>query len=378
MKILHTSDWHLGRYFHNVSLLADQDYFLRQLTQTLHDQQVDVLLIAGDIFDRSVPSVQAIELLNAFLDTVCVELKIHTILIPGNHDSAERLGFAAQHMENSQLHILADLRNVTSPVNIKTGAVDVDFWGLPYVNVHVVNDVFDQAFSDLDSAHTFMLQKIHQAMGKSRRNILLSHCFVVGGEQSDSERPLSVGGMDQVSTAAFEPFDYVALGHLHAPQSRSQETIRYSGSPLKYSFSESGHKKSLTLLELDSEGKPQLSFLPVLALRDVRIIEGEIDEIIRQARSDEHIEDYISVILTNQQAILDPLSRLREVYPNILHLERQQTHAAKILLEEKSVLQRDALELFKDFFQQMSGNGLSVEQCEILDQVFEVARKEDQ
>lgn len=378
MKILHTSDWHLGRYFHNVSLLADQDHFLRQLTQTLRDEQVDVLLIAGDVFDRSVPSVQAIELLNAFLNTVCVELKIHTILIPGNHDSAERLGFAAQHMENSQLHILADLHNVSSPVNIKTGDVDVDFWGLPYVNVHVVNDVFSQAFSDLDSAHTFMLQKIHQAMDKAKRNILLSHCFVVGGEQSDSERPLSVGGMDQVSTAAFEPFDYVALGHLHAPQSRSQETIRYSGSPLKYSFSETGQKKSLTLVQLDYEGQPQLSFLPVLALRDVRIIEGEIDEIIRQARSDEHIEDYISVILTNQQAILDPLSRLREVYPNILHLERQQTHAAKILLEEKSVLQRDALELFKDFFQQMSGNGLSVEQCQILDQVFEVARKEEQ
>ncbi|MEX2320714.1 MAG: exonuclease SbcCD subunit D, partial [Saccharospirillum sp.] len=243
MKLLHTSDWHLGRQFHNQSLLADQAEVLDQLIGYVATEQVDAVLIAGDIYDRSVPPAEAVTLLNRTLRRLCVDLAVPVIMISGNHDSAERLGFGAGLMQGAGLHILSDLAQVDVPVVIPHPEGDVAFYGIPYCQPEHVRSVFDENVRTFDEAHTFLVDRIKAACQPGQRRVLLSHCFVSGAEESDSERPLSLGGADTVRWQPMRDFDYVALGHLHAPQFRGEAHIRYSGSLMKYSFSEVTQKK---------------------------------------------------------------------------------------------------------------------------------------
>jgi|TARA_B110000116_G_scaffold271829_1_gene293886 exonuclease SbcD len=374
MKLLHTSDWHLGRQFHNVSLLDDQRHVLAQLIEMIIDQSPDVLIIAGDVYDRSVPPASAVTLLDETLHRICDELAVSVIIISGNHDSAERLSFGARQLQRSGLHILGDLQRVTEPVVMTINGVNSHFYGIPYCDPESVRDTF---FDELqqegapkikgyDSAHTFLVDKIKAVMPADTNNILISHCFVAGAEESDSERPLSIGGADQVPSAPLLDFDYVALGHLHSPQYRGAQTIRYSGSLLKYSFSEQHQRKSVTKVELSSEVDTVITQLPLQARRDVRILEGELSELIKLGATDEHCDDYLLVRLTDIHAILDPMGKLRQVYPNVLHLERPglmsegQVHCAR------DILKRGSLEMFKDFFTQVSGNQLTEAQSDAL------------
>lgn len=374
MKLLHTSDWHLGRQFHNVSLLDDQRHALAQLIEMIIDQSPDVLIIAGDIYDRSVPPAAAVTLLDETLHRICDELAVPVIMISGNHDSAQRLSFGARQLQRGGLHILGNLQRVTEPVVIPVDGVDSHFYGIPYCDPESVRHTFFDdlqqegapKIKDYDSAHTFLVDKIKAVMPACTNNVLISHCFVAGAEASDSERPLSIGGADQVSSTPLLEFDYVALGHLHSPQYRGAETIRYSGSLLKYSFSEQYQHKSVTKVELSSAVDAVITQLPLQARRDVRILEGELSELIKLGAADEHCDDYVLVRLTDTHAILDPMGKLRQVYPNVLHLERPglmsegQVHCAR------NTLKRGSLEMFKDFFTQVSGNQLTEAQAEAL------------
>ncbi|MGP9669782.1 exonuclease SbcCD subunit D [Pseudoalteromonas sp. AOP31-A2-14] len=366
MKFIHTSDWHIGRQFHNVSLLEDQMHVLNQLIEYIKNEDVDALVIAGDIYDRSLPPANAVELLDNVLKSICMDLNIPIILIPGNHDSAERVRFGAKQMKESGLHIIGNLNEVIEPVLIEVKGVEVAFYGIPYCEPLMVRDTFDVEVKSFDDAHTYLVDEIKNVMSDQQVNVLISHCFIDGAAESDSERPLQIGGADRVSYQPCVEFDYVALGHLHSPQYKGMEHIRYSGSIMKYSFSEQNQKKGITLVEVDKTGLVSQTHLPLKPLRDMRVIEDELETILEQGKVDPNNDDYLLVRLTDKHAILDPMGKLRAVYPNVLHLEKPgmlETNTSQLNQES---LKQGELDMFKDFYSQIAGQEMSEEQSKLV------------
>jgi exonuclease SbcD len=363
MKFIHTSDWHIGRLFQNISLLKDQLYVLQQLKTYAGEYNIDALIISGDVFDRSVPPAEAVDALDQFLDEIISELKIPIIMISGNHDSAKRLRFGASHMQQSGLHILSQISDVTTPVIIETTTGPVHFYGIPYHDPVEVREAFACEVKTYDEAHTYLVDLIKDARIVDAPAVLLSHCFIDGADESDSERPLSIGGADRVSYQPLEDFDYVALGHLHGPQYKGKEHIRYSGSLLKYSFSEYKQNKGVTLVELNEQSLVSIEHLQLTPEKDLRVIEGLLEDLIEQGKTDPRNNDYLLAKLTDTQDILDPMGQLRKVYPNILQLERTQFALSKgsRLVADVSLKRTEQL-VFKDFFEQVIGNDLTDEQ----------------
>lgn len=378
MKFIHTSDWHIGRQFHNVSLLEDQAHVLKQIIEYIKQENVDALVIAGDIYDRSVPPATAVELLDDVLNQICSQMGVPVVLIPGNHDSAERLGFGSRQLTQAGLYIMGDLEKITEPVVIKKGEESIYFYGIPYNDPEHVNDKYDQKVANHDEAHAFLVDRIKSSLDEINTNVLISHCFIDGGEESESERPLSIGGADRVSTEHFKHFDYVALGHLHGPQYKGEEHIRYSGSILKYSFSEQFHKKAVTLVETESNQLKAFTQLPLKPLRNMRIIEGEIESIIEQGKTDPHADDYILVRLTDTHAILNAMAKLREVYTNVLHLEKPGIMATNENHElQREKLKASEIDMFRDFFNQVQGRDLTEDQDAALQVVINDLHKSE-
>lgn len=360
MKFIHTSDWHLGRQFHNVSLLDDQQRVLEQLITYVRDNPVDAVVIAGDVFDRSVPPTAAIELLDSTLNTLCGELSTPVIMIPGNHDGAARLGFGAGQMKQAGLHIISHFEQMTQPVVIHTPlAGEVAFYGMPYSDPEQVRDAFGVPVSNYDEAHGVLVEAIKHHYSSLQRNVLISHCFVDGAQSSESERPLSIGGSDRVSYAHFVDFDYVALGHLHQPQKRVEAHIRYSGSLMKYSFSEQFQKKGFTLVTLDKKGFVSAEHIDLNAPHEMRIIEGEMEQILAQGKTDPNPQDYLLVRLLDKHAILNPMEKLRAVYPNVLHLEKPGMLMGIEQNLSKATLTRNEVDMFSDFFREVQDGPLS-------------------
>ena len=391
MRILHTSDWHIGRQFHNVSLLDDQRVVLDQIVSIVQSHKVDVVLIAGDIYDRAIPPAKAVALLDDVLHRICCELTIPVILIAGNHDSADRLSFGARQLTESGLHIIGPLTDTWTPVVLSDQWGEVAFYGIPYVDPVVVNGVFGTRCTSHDDTMALLTKKIqeHNAdasklsrteCSTERRTVVLSHCFIDGGDACDSERPLAMGGADKVSPAHFEPFNYTALGHLHGRQFKGAPHIRYSGSPMQYSFSEERHKKVVTVVDLLEDGSTQIEDVPVISPHKMRTIEGELSELILQAQQQEDDnDDYLLVRLTDTHAILDPMGKIRKVYPNVLHLERPALAASgrqygvdRDLLKPHSQGQRrGALSMFEDFYQQVCDSALSDDQQKIVEAMLD-------
>jgi len=362
MKFIHTSDWHIGRQFHNVSLLEDQRHVLDQILSYINNEKVDAVIIAGDIYDRSVPPATAVELLDEVLNKICSEMGVPIVLIPGNHDSAERLRFGSRQLSKAGLHIIGEMSQITEPVVISGADCAVNFYGIPYNDPETVRNHFGADVSTHDEAHAYLVEQITAAKSNDVSNVIISHCFIDGAEESDSERALSIGGADRVSYEPFAVFDYVALGHLHSPQYKGKEHIRYSGSILKYSFSEQKQKKGVTLVEFDATGLKSSTHLALKPLRDMRILEGELAAIIEQGKVDPDNDDYLLVRLTDRHAILDAMSKLREVYPNVLHLEKPGMLETGEQEMSREKLKRGELEMFRDFFEQISGQALSEDQ----------------
>lgn len=378
MRFLHTSDWHLGRQFHNVSLLADQAYVLEQLIAIIKDQQVDAVLLAGDVFDRSVPPAQAVAVLDDVLNQICRGLNTPVLIIAGNHDGPERLEFGSRQMKGAGLHITGTLPQNLDPVVFSDSFGAVAVYSIPYTDPATVRQVYGADVSSHDQVFAYLLTHILQRHNPQQRSVVLGHLFLDGSETSESERPLSLGGLDQVSPRHFAPFNYAALGHLHGPQQRSKETIRYSGSLLKYSFSEIHHNKAVTLVEMDGKGACSLKQLALKPKRELRVIEGQLADILRQGASDPGKEDYLLVRLTDTHAILDIMTKLRAVYPNVLQLERPGLMAAlNQVAVRREQLSRGELSLFKDFFKQLSGEELTFEQSTIIEQALAEIHKEE-
>ncbi len=370
MKFIHTSDWHIGRQFHNVSLLDDQRHVLDQIVEHIKTERVDAVIIAGDIYDRSIPPAAAVSLLDEVLNTICTELGVPVLLIPGNHDGAERLRFGSKQLRLAGLHIIGDLNQITQPIVLNKNGCEVSFYGIPYNDPESVRNHFSAEVSSHDEAHQFLVEQINTIKTDSTVNVLISHCFLDGAEESESERPLSIGGADRVSVEPFKAFDYVALGHLHNPQHKGEKHIRYSGSILKYSFSEQRQQKGVTLVELNQAGLKTITHLPLTPLRDMRILEGDLETLLQQGATDPNNQDYLLIRLTDQNALLDPMTKLRQVYENVLHIEKTWLQDSGALQVNREILKRGELEMFQDFFKQVSGNDLTIEQQEAIKQII--------
>lgn len=359
MRLLHTADWHLGRLFHGRSLIEDQAHVLDRFVDLVRELRPDAVLIAGDVYDRAVPPAEAVNLLDDTLSRIVLGAGVPVVMIAGNHDSPDRLGFGARLLAAQGLTIAGRVDAALAGVEFE------DAWGrvvvhpLPYAEPAMVRDALSAEIVGHEAAMAALLQDVWQRHPAGARSVLMAHAFVAGGDESESERPLSVGGSGAVSAGLFAGFDYVALGHLHRPQQAGAEHVQYAGSLLKYSLSEVDHRKSVTLVELGEPGDVRLERIPLPPLRDLRCVQGGLAEILAAARSDAAPQDYIFASLNDAGALLDPMARLREVYPNVLGCERtvlSRTGPATCAAPRRREL--DARALFSDFFREVAGETL--------------------
>ena len=372
MKFLHLADLHLGKRVNGFSMLEDQAHILRQILAILDDEQPDGVLIAGDVYDKSVPSVEAVELLDDFL----TELRargVPVLLISGNHDSPERLAFGGRVMDSCGIHISPVYDGALAPVTLQDAFGPVHVWLLPFVKPAHVRRWFPDA--DIESYTDAVAEAIaHMDIDTAARNVLVTHQFVTGGTCSGSEE-LSVGGTDNVDSGVFAPFDYVALGHLHGAQHIGRETIRYAGSPLKYSFSEARQHKSVTVVTLGEKGDVQVRTVALTPLRELREIRGSYDELTARSFYEHttYRSDYLHLILTDEQDVFDAMSRLRTIYPYLMTLDydNARTRAAGGMSVPAETERRTPLELFEALYQRQNHQPMSEVQREYIAQLME-------
>lgn len=377
MKFLHLADLHLGKRVNGFSMLEDQAYILRQILAILDDEQPDGVLIAGDVYDKSVPSVEAVELLDGFL----TELRargVPVLLISGNHDSPERLAFGGRVMDSCGIHISPVYDGALAPVTLQDAFGPVHVWLLPFVKPAHVRRWFPDA--DIESYTDAVAEAVaHMDIDTAARNVLVTHQFVTGGTRSGSEE-LSVGGTDNVDSGVFAPFDYVALGHLHGAQHIGRETIRYAGSPLKYSFSEARQHKSVTIVTLGEKGDVQVRTVALTPLRELREIRGSYDELTARSFYEHttYRSDYLHLILTDEQDVFDAMSRLRTIYPYLMTLDydNARTRAAGGMSVPAETERRTPLELFEALYKRQNHRPMSEVQrayiAQLMEQIMEV------
>lgn len=377
MKFLHLADLHLGKRVNGFSMLEDQAHILRQILAILDDEQPDGVLIAGDVYDKSVPSVEAVGLLDGFL----TELRargVPVLLISGNHDSSERLAFGGRVMDSCGIHISPVYDGALAPVTLHDTFGPVHVWLLPFVKPAHVRRWFPDA--DIESYTDAVAEAVaHMDIDTAARNVLVTHQFVTGGARSGSEE-LSVGGTDNVDSGVFAPFDYVALGHLHGAQHIGRETIRYAGSPLKYSFSEARQHKSVTVVTLGEKGDVQVRTVALTPLRELREIRGSYDELTARSFYEHttYRSDYLHLILTDEQDVFDAMSRLRTIYPYLMTLDydNARTRAAGGMSVPAETERRTPLELFEALYQRQNHRPMSEVQrayiAQLMEQIMEV------
>lgn len=378
MKLFHLSDLHLGKRVNEYSMLEDQQYILDQILNLIRAERPDAVLIAGDVYDKSVPSAEAVTLFDRFLVSLS-QLDLHTFVISGNHDSPERIAFGGRLMERSGVHLSPVYDGQVSPVTLTDAFGPVDFYLLPFLKPAHVRRFFPdapiQSYSDA-------LKTAVDAMDVSphRRTVLLTHQFVTGAACCDSEER-SVGGSDNVDAAIFDPFDYVALGHLHGPQSVGRDTLRYCGSPLKYSFSEARQEKSVTLVELGPKGSVSIRTLPLTPMRDLRELKGTYDALTRRDfyQGTDYPNTYLHITLTDEEDIPDAAAKLRVLYPYLMKLDydnlRTRTSAQLLALED--VERQSPLALFEAFYKQQNNQPMGEAQQDLIRGLIETIWEED-
>ncbi|CEQ10212.1 exonuclease SbcD [[Clostridium] sordellii] len=377
MKIIHTSDWHIGKIVNEFSMIEDQKYILNKLIELIEIEDPKVLLIAGDIYDRSIPPVEAVELLNETLNKLIIEKNIKVLAISGNHDGGERLSFGGSILEKQGLYIAGRDEELYKKVTIKDENKNINFYLVPYKDPALTRKILeDKEIKSHNDAMISVVNKIKRELNKKEKNILVGHGYITMKrkdaikklenkyevaelETSESERPLSIGGTDLIDGNIFEDFDYVALGHLHGRQKVGREEMRYSGSLLKYSFSEVNQKKGVYILDINKENNIDIDFKPMKPLRDLRIIKGNIEDLLEEGRNiKEGKNDYIQAILTDDGELINPMEKLKSVYPNTMLITRERK---KEITEDKTSAKgeykkKSKLELFKEFYDDL-GNG---------------------
>ncbi len=385
MKIVHTGDWHIGKIVNEFSMLEDQKYILQQLITVVDQEKPDAIVVAGDIFDRSIPPVEAVELVDDIFYKLLLEMQVPVLAIAGNHDSAERLSFASRILTNNGLHIAGIFDGNVPCITMEDKSGPVNFYLLPYTDPRNIRHIYqDSQISTHDDAMKRVIEKIGQAFNSSDRNIMVTHGYITQlGKPaeyiSESERPLSIGGTDFVSSDYFKMFNYTALGHLHAPQKAGYDNVRYSGSLLKYSFSEVNQKKGVTVVELDEKGSAVSRHIDLIPRRDMRTIKGPIKELMSpEVYKSADTEDYVYAYLTDRGELMDPISKLRSVYPNIMGLSRDlgsQREGSKTSASQ-GYKSKTKLELFREFYTSIQGETLSLEAEAVMTRIIGEVEKE--
>jgi exonuclease SbcD len=335
MRLIHTADWHLGRLFHNVHLTRDQEHVLEQLVALAADVKPAAVIVAGDLYDRAVPPTEAVDLLDGVLTELVDRLGIPVVAIAGNHDSAVRVGFASALLRERGLHLVGSLAQAAPAIVLRDEHGPVRVSALPFADPAEARHAYaDEGIHDQHAVSAAGVGRALAAAAGHERHVLVAHAFVAGGLESESERPLSVGGAQMVPAGVFSGFDYVALGHLHRPQACGSETVRYAGSLLKYSFAEHAHDKSVCVVDIGPPGSASgqaghagraavtVETVALSPRRDVRRLEGTLAELLERGPADPRRDDYVLASLTDGGALFDPIGRLRATYPNALAIER--------------------------------------------------------
>ena len=368
---MHLADLHLGKRVNGFSMMEDQEYILNRILEIMEEEQPDGLLIAGDVYDKTIPPAEGVRLMDDFLTAVAAK-HVPVFLISGNHDSAERVAFGHQLMQGSGIWISPVYDGTIRHHTLEDRWGEVNIYLIPFLRPSVVRSFFpDIEIEDYTDALRTIIEDLQ--VNTSRRNVVLAHQFVTAAgalpETCDSEQ-LSVGGLDRVDGSVFSPFDYTALGHLHGPQRVGSETIRYAGSPLKYSFSELHQKKSVTVAELRAKGETEIRQIPLQPRREMIELRGTFEEILEEARKNgEPQTDYCHMILTDETDVVDALSRLREYYPNIMLLDydNRRTRSQKEVEQLDRVEERTPGELFAALYEQQNGQEMDSDRKEYLD-----------
>lgn len=389
MKIMHTGDWHIGKIVNQRHMTHDQEYILDALITLMESERPDVLVVTGDIYDRAVPPVEAVELLDKVLSRILLDLGIPVIMIAGNHDSPDRLAFGSQLLRNRGLHIEGRFSKDLRKVVLTDEDGPVNFYLIPYAPPAIVREILAcSEVCDHDTAMEAIIGRIRENWNPGERNVVVSHGFVRGIgelELSESEKPLSVtlavGGTDYVNIKHFDGFTYAALGHLHGPQQAGSPRVRYAGSLLKYSFSEAKQQKSVTLAHIGKEGELVVECKTLLPLRDMRRIKGTLKALLDpEVYQDTNVEDYLHITLTDEGELIEPMSKLRAVYPNVLSLDievkERQVGESKTSAGQ-GYKHKSKLALFGDFYADMTGQEFSEEKAAIVAKTIGAVETED-
>lgn len=371
MKLIHLSDLHLGKRVNDASMLEDQAHILDQILAVTDAEAPAAVLIAGDVYDRAVPSAEAVELLDSFLCRLAGR-GLQVFLISGNHDSPERLAFGGRLMRASGIHISPVYDGTVTPISLSDALGAVNFWLLPFLKPAQVRRYYPEEpiESCTDACRVAVAQ---MPLDPAARNVLLAHQFVTGAATCDSEE-ISVGGSDNVDAAVFEGFDYVALGHIHGPQNIVPGRIRYCGTPLKYSFSECRHHKSVTVVELAEKGNVSVRAVPLTPLRDMRELRGTYAALTAKENYwGTPTEDYLHIILTDEEDVPEAVGRLRVIYPNLMKLtyDNARTRSSGIPEAAEDIRQKSPLELFGELYETQNNQPMSDTQAAFVRDLIE-------
>lgn len=373
MKLIHLSDLHLGKRVNEFSMLEDQEYILTKIINIIDEQKPDGVIIAGDVYDKSVPSAEAVELFDDFLVRLA-KRNLKVFVISGNHDSAERIAFGGRLMDKSGIYMSPVFNGKVEPITLKDDFGDVNIYMLPFIKPSNVRRFYpeNEIVTYTDAVKTVI---DNMEIDTSKRNVLVTHQFVTGAVRSESE-DISVGGTDNIDASVFECFDYVALGHIHRSQKcGGGEYIRYSGTPLKYSFSEAKDNKTITVVELNAKGNITLDFIPLVPKRDMVEIKGTYDELTLKSfyENTTYQDDYIHITLTDEEDIPDVLTKLRVIYKNIMKLDydNKRTRTMNEISGAGDVKEKTPFEHFSEFYELQNGQPLSEEQTEFVSDIIE-------
>lgn len=395
MRFLHLADLHIGKRVNGFSMLEDQMYILNEILKLVEEYQTDAVLIAGDVYDKALPSAQAVQVLDQFISKL-VELGQQVFISCGNHDSAERLAFGGDVLKRAGVYVTPVFSKIPEPIVLRDKWGEIGFYMLPFLRPSMVRTVLErenvktghkeeeyqdgaelqeraeqqgradnqenaehQEIASYQDALSAVMSRMEPP--KERRNVLLAHQFLTGALQDDSEE-FMVGGVENVDYELFTGFDYVALGHIHRAQKVGKDYIRYSGTPLKYSFSEASHKKSATLVEIEEKGKISIQELPLKPLRELRKLKGSYDELVsRENYVGTNTEDYLHITLTDEEEILDVMNKLRFIYPNMMKLEydNTRTRTRQLIIPREKAVQKNPMDLFETFYEQQNNQKMT-------------------
>lgn len=376
MRFLHLADLHIGKRVNGFSMIEDQKFVFEQVYNVIENEKIDGIIMAGDIYDKPVPSAEAVKLFDEML-TRLVSINLPIFVISGNHDSAERIGFGSDILSAAKVYMSRAYNGNLQKIELEDDYGKINVYLLPFIKPATVKNIYKEAeIKDYDDALEYVLSQ--EKIDETKRNVIVSHQFVTGAMRSESEE-VSVGGLDNVSVENYEAFDYVALGHIHRAQQMGRESARYAGTLLKYSFSEEKHNKSMTIVDLKEKGNIEIKEIPVKPLHDLKTIKGKFSKITSEEFYKElKKEDYYRAVLTDEDDILNAIGKLKSIYPNLMSMEydNTRTRSYSVVDNVETGEAKSPLDYFEEFFEKQNGRKMSEKQRNYLLEILGEAREE--